>query len=81
MVMTHPDNHRKKAIHVKDTWGRRCNKIVFISSKIDLQLDTVVLPFNESRGILWRKTRESFKYLYEHYLDDYDWFMKADDDK
>lgn len=32
-VMTQPASHDKKAVHVKATWGRRCNKLIFISSK------------------------------------------------
>lgn len=81
MVMTQPKNHRTKAIHVLQTWGKRCNKLVFISSETDLVLDTVVLPIEESRDNLWTKTRMSFLYLYEHFRKDYDFFMKADDDK
>lgn len=81
MIMTHPENHRTKAFHIKNTWGRRCNKLVFISSKRDLILDTVVLPIEESRDALWNKTKASFQYVYEHYGHDYDYFMKADDDK
>ncbi len=32
-VMTGPKNHDKKAIHVKRTWGKRCNILIFMSSK------------------------------------------------
>jgi glycoprotein-N-acetylgalactosamine 3-beta-galactosyltransferase len=32
-VMTHPANHESKAFHVKATWGRHCNLLVFMSEK------------------------------------------------
>jgi glycoprotein-N-acetylgalactosamine 3-beta-galactosyltransferase len=32
-VMTYPENHKAKALHVKATWGRHCNKLIFISDE------------------------------------------------
>jgi len=32
-VMTSPSNIDKKAVHVKATWGKRCNILLFISSE------------------------------------------------
>ncbi|KAL1137736.1 hypothetical protein AAG570_009432 [Ranatra chinensis] len=79
-IMTSPANHQKKARHVKETWGRRCNILVFMSSANDTSLPSVSLPVAEGRNNLWAKTKEAFKYVYNNYMDQIDWVMKADDD-
>ncbi|XP_039963709.1 glycoprotein-N-acetylgalactosamine 3-beta-galactosyltransferase 1-like isoform X1 [Bactrocera tryoni] len=79
-IMTMPENHLKRAVHIRNTWGKRCNKLLFMSTKADSFLDTVVLDVPEGRDYLWYKTRAAFKYIYEHHADEADWFLKADDD-
>jgi hypothetical protein len=32
-IMTTPKNHWKKARHDKNTWGKRCNRLIFISTE------------------------------------------------
>lgn len=80
MVMTHRSNHKKKASYVKRTWGRRCNKLLFLSSVSDDDLDIVISPFPENRNALWNKTKFAFNYMHRNYINEYDWFLKADDD-
>lgn len=79
-IMTSPDNHKKRAMAVKNTWGKRCNVLLFMSSEEDPSLPTIKLPIIEGRDQLWGKTREAFRHIWNHYRDQADWFFKADDD-
>ncbi|XP_053660488.1 glycoprotein-N-acetylgalactosamine 3-beta-galactosyltransferase 1-like [Anopheles marshallii] len=79
-VMTAPANHQDKVVHIKATWGARCNKLLIMSSVEDADIGSIALPVEEGRENLWNKTREAFRYIYEHHLEEYDWFFKADDD-
>ena len=44
--MTNPKNLYKKTIHVKATWGKRCNKILYISSEVDADDGTFLILEN-----------------------------------
>lgn len=79
-VLTYPLNHKTKATAVKDTWGKRCNKLVFISTFPDDNLDVILVNVTEDRRYLWGKTKQGLQQVYENYGNDYDWFLKADDD-
>lgn len=46
----------------------------------DSNLGSVGLNINDTYNHLWRKTRLSFEHIYENYINEYDWFLKADDD-
>lgn len=52
-IMTTPENHKTKAIHVENTWGRKCNKLLFMSTQLDVELGTVALPVKEGRNTLF----------------------------
>ena len=79
-ILTSPKTMRSKGKAVKETWGKRCNKLIFMSSEDDPSYPSVNLGVHESRENLWLKTKAAFKYIYKHHLNDADWFMKADDD-
>ncbi|CAJ1051079.1 glycoprotein-N-acetylgalactosamine 3-beta-galactosyltransferase 1-B [Xyrichtys novacula] len=79
-VMTGPSNLEKKARHVKSTWSRHCNMVIFMSSVDDPDFPTVGLGTKEGRDQLYWKTIKAFHYAYEHHINEADWFLKADDD-
>jgi glycoprotein-N-acetylgalactosamine 3-beta-galactosyltransferase len=46
----------------------------------DVSLPTVKLSVRDEYDYLWGKTKQALKYVYDHHLQDADWFFKADDD-
>ncbi|XP_017074999.2 glycoprotein-N-acetylgalactosamine 3-beta-galactosyltransferase 1 [Drosophila eugracilis] len=80
-VYTKPINHKTQAKAVRETWGRRCNKLLFLSSGVDRNLSgSVALPVSPYFRESWKKTKMALKYLYDHHLTDADWFLEADDE-
>ena len=51
-----------------------------MSDKEDKDFQAVGLNTMPGRRHLTLKTKLAFQYIYEHHLDDADWFLKADDD-
>lgn len=81
-VLTQPKWHATKATAVNNTWGKDCDILFFASSEHTPGLEVVVLDLGsqESRSMLWPKSQQMWMYVYQHYLDKADWFIKADDD-
>lgn len=79
-VMTNPSNLQSKARHLKATWGRHCNLVLFMSSEEDRDFPAVGLGTTEGRDQLYWKTIRAFQYVWKNHADDADWFLKADDD-
>ncbi|XP_028900593.2 glycoprotein-N-acetylgalactosamine 3-beta-galactosyltransferase 1 [Zeugodacus cucurbitae] len=81
-IMTTPKNHKTKAVHVRRTWGKHCNRLLFVTSQEDEQLgETIVVTEVEDKyEVLWPKKRIAIERMYAKYANETDWFFKADDD-
>ncbi|CAG0900905.1 unnamed protein product [Darwinula stevensoni] len=81
LVLTQPKRKMSHAIPIKKTWGRKCNQLLFVSTKEDEELPSIgVTAKGESREILWQKSREAWQYIHDHHRDGFDWYIRTDDD-
>ncbi|XP_031633124.1 glycoprotein-N-acetylgalactosamine 3-beta-galactosyltransferase 1-like [Contarinia nasturtii] len=78
-LATMPESHSRKAIHIQNTWGKHCDKLLFASTIADENLDALAFNVTESHA-LWAKVKVMFQHIYRNYLNEYDWFYKGDDD-
>lgn len=78
-IMTGPKYLESRTKHIRETWAKRCNKVLYMSS-IKTDFPSVELNVSEGRENLYWKTIRAFQYIHQHHLDEADWFLKADDD-
>ncbi|KAL9953331.1 hypothetical protein ACROYT_G040732 [Oculina patagonica] len=74
---------RAKAVF--DTWGRNvAGKLTFFSSSREtpktLKAPVISLPGVDDSYPPLKKSLMMVKYMYDHHIDKYEWFMRADDD-
>lgn len=73
---------RAKAVH--DTWGRNVpGKLEFFSSgtsQTKMELPVVSLPGVDDSYPPQRKSMMMLKYMHDNYIDQFEWFMRSDDD-
>lgn len=80
LINTHPNNHHTAAIHVQQTWGKHCNRLLFASTFTDVNLNTIGFDMVDEHDYVWGKEKLMLQYVYKNFFDHYDWFYKADDD-
>ena len=82
-VLTGPKTIEKRGAAILETWGPKCDKLLFMTSEKDASTieGKVALPgVGEGRDELVAKSREAWKYVNKHHAGQYDWFYKCDDD-
>jgi glycoprotein-N-acetylgalactosamine 3-beta-galactosyltransferase len=83
LILTSPQYFDTRARAVNSTWAPRCDKFSFISEYSNDTKDLPIAPIaniSSGYGHLTQKTTLALHYVYENHLNDFDWFVKADDD-
>ena len=61
------------------TWAKSCDKVVFTSVEANPEYNVVHVQYPTDKN-LWNIIHPAWTYVEEHLLNDYDWFVKLDDD-
>eukprot|EP00547_Thalassionema_nitzschioides_P010634 CAMPEP_0194257430 /NCGR_PEP_ID=MMETSP0158-20130606/39014_1 /TAXON_ID=33649 /ORGANISM="Thalassionema nitzschioides, Strain L26-B" /LENGTH=227 /DNA_ID=CAMNT_0038996467 /DNA_START=238 /DNA_END=917 /DNA_ORIENTATION=+ len=82
MVYTMKDAHATKIRAIRETWGPRCDGFLAFSTESDPRIPAISIPHDgpESYENMWQKVRSIWKFVHNHYLDDFDYFFLGGDD-
>ena len=81
-VVTSKRTLHTRALAINSTWGSRAPKLIFFSSEGTFgdKLPVVSLPGVDDTYPPQRKVYGMLKYMFDHHIDDFNWFLRADDD-
>ena len=79
-ILADPHLLDKKVIHQKQTWGKRCDKLLVMSSQQNDTFPTVGLNTTAGRQHIASKVTTAWNDIHKHYIEDYDFFIKTDTD-
>nr|CCA20921.1 glycoproteinNacetylgalactosamine 3betagalactosyltransferase putative [Albugo laibachii Nc14] len=80
-VNTHHKNHETRIDPIKRTWGKKCDKILFMSDQEDTVYRTVRVHAPPFHKMSWQKHREAVRTIVREIdEDEFDWIYKCDDD-
>ena len=71
-----------RARAINNTWGPQAPKLIFFSSEGTKAHDLPVVSLSGTDDTYppQKKVYRMLKYMYDHYIDNFNWFMRADDD-
>ena len=86
-VLTQQEYLHTRAKHLYDTWGKEIDKLIFfVGEDCNISSDLAYLPVIKLSGIpdrVYPPLKKMFavmKYMYDNYLNQFNWFIRADDD-
>uniref|UniRef100_A0A0K0FQN9 N-acetylgalactosaminide beta-1,3-galactosyltransferase n=1 Tax=Strongyloides venezuelensis TaxID=75913 RepID=A0A0K0FQN9_STRVS len=80
LIHTSPKYKESRAIHLKNTWLKRCNDYLFVSTENDQTLPSIKGFRRDGYQFSNARMRKGLSYVYDKFGDKYDWIFKVDDD-
>ncbi|CEF69661.1 Glycoprotein-N-acetylgalactosamine 3-beta-galactosyltransferase 1 [Strongyloides ratti] len=80
IILTTPKNKNSKCLHQKNTWLKKCNNYIFASSIEDKTLPSIKSYPKDEYKYSYGKIKNTLKWVWTNYKDEYDYILKADDD-
>ncbi|CEF62387.1 Glycoprotein-N-acetylgalactosamine 3-beta-galactosyltransferase 1 [Strongyloides ratti] len=79
IILTESKYHEEKIIHQKSTWIKRCDNYIFGSGVKNDSLPSIKACYNDSYNYSMCKFRNTLKYVWNNYGEEYNWYIKVDD--
>jgi hypothetical protein len=85
-IFTHKSVHKTTLPPVHNTWAKRCDKVIYMTGpKSPDQNDDPTMPFvylniTDIYDRITDKTFKTMEYIYENLMNEFDWFLRANDD-
>ena len=82
MCYTMADAHPTRIRAMRETWAGRCDGFLAFSTESDPRLPAISIPHDgeEAYGNMWQKIRSIWRFVGEHYVDQFDYFFLGGDD-
>lgn len=81
-IYTYEKNHDTNVKATRETWGKRCDGFLAMSTKSDPSIPSLQITHEgpEEYDNMWQKSRSIWKYIANRFVDDFDFFLLGGDD-
>jgi ShK domain-like len=81
-IYTMEKNHATNVQATRETWGKKCDGFIAFSTVNDDLIPSlnILHEGDEHYDNMWQKSRSIWKYINEHFIDSFDYFLLGGDD-
>jgi hypothetical protein len=81
-IYTYEKNHATNVQATKETWAKRCDGFIAMSTKLDPSIPSIAIEHEgpEEYDNMWQKSRMIWKYIAARFINDFDFFLLGGDD-